>query len=493
MTIDAKTLKQFARRKRNVLLRGRHGVGKTALIKETFNEVFGEMGKNWRYFSASTLDPWVDLIGIPKNYTRADGKEVFGIIPPESFSGDEDIRAIFFDEINRTPDNKTLNALMELIQFKSINGRVFKNLEVVWGAENPAEDSVYMVMPMDPAQKDRFHIQVDVPYEINADYFDSKFGASATKVASAWWQKNKDVISPRKLDDMLDGWKEGLELRFFSNDCKTINELQHSLGAVTFIDKARAISQTGDESSVKTFFNVPSLRKFAKVLAQEYDILEKIYPVVDGESQAMIRRDMGYTPPLKAEDINSDKFSIKKPEVDKILGFVSKYSAKYNTKLTNTTGGDFMRNAANRAHNIFGAHLANKAEDYVAIDTIIRMAGPDNVIKAVLGDSFDSSWMNSGVYKEASLLSANQLNAFKTLNRVLLIALRSSNTVLSGVGAEAYEFVRGLNGSSLMSRALSRNPVRSKACMSHINSQAFGGVKKQNFGEVVADYMKIYS
>ena len=140
MTIDAKTLKIFARRKKNVLLRGRHGVGKTALIKETFNEVFGEMGKNWLYFSASTLDPWTDLIGIPKNFTRPDGVEVFKLIPPEHFTGEEDIRAVFFDEINRTPDNKTLNAIMEFIQFKSINGRKFKNLEVVWGAENPAED-----------------------------------------------------------------------------------------------------------------------------------------------------------------------------------------------------------------------------------------------------------------------------------------------------------------------------------------------------------------
>jgi len=72
----------------NVLLTGSHGVGKTQIIKEVFTKIYGEINIGWRYFSASTLDPWVDFIGIPKNYVReSDGREVFGIIPPENFTG----------------------------------------------------------------------------------------------------------------------------------------------------------------------------------------------------------------------------------------------------------------------------------------------------------------------------------------------------------------------------------------------------------------------
>lgn len=123
----------------NVLLTGSHGVGKTQIIKEVFTKIYGEINIGWRYFSASTLDPWVDFIGIPKNYVReSDGREVFGIIPPENFTGEENIQAIFFDEINRA-DPKTLNAIMELIQFRSINGRKFPNLKVIWAARNILE------------------------------------------------------------------------------------------------------------------------------------------------------------------------------------------------------------------------------------------------------------------------------------------------------------------------------------------------------------------
>ena len=41
---------------------GRHGVGKTAIIKD----VFERAGLRWKYFSCSTLDPWVDFVGVPK-------------------------------------------------------------------------------------------------------------------------------------------------------------------------------------------------------------------------------------------------------------------------------------------------------------------------------------------------------------------------------------------------------------------------------------------
>ena len=488
MTIDAKTLKIFARRKKNVLLRGRHGVGKTALIKETFNEVFGEMGKNWLYFSASTLDPWVDLIGIPKNFTRPDGVEVFKLIPPEHFTGEEDIRAVFFDEINRTPDNKTLNAIMEFIQFKSINGRKFKNLEVVWGAENPAEDGAYMVMPMDPAQKDRFQIQVDVPYEVNMPYFNEKHGKSATKIAVKWWEKQKDTISPRKLDDMLDGWAEGLDLMYFSNDCKTLNELQHALSSVKFIETARKVADSKDANAIRTFFNVPSLRKFSKNLADEYDILSAIYEHVDGESQSMIRKDMNYTPPIKSADIDSDDFLLDKAQFEKIESFVRTYDAKYSNTQTNSTGFDFLRNSSNRAQNIFGPYLRNDASEYVALETIVKSLGPDRVLRSIFGERFDVNIMNSGVYKNASALSQTQLTAFKTLGRMILICLRGRQNEVGGdnIYSDAFNLIRNMNSSSLMSKALSRNPVRNKACMNNINSNP------RPMTETVTDYIKIY-
>ena len=40
--IKTEILKTYAKEGLNVLLTGRHGVGKTAIVKEVFNDVFGE-------------------------------------------------------------------------------------------------------------------------------------------------------------------------------------------------------------------------------------------------------------------------------------------------------------------------------------------------------------------------------------------------------------------------------------------------------------------
>jgi hypothetical protein len=204
MILNEKMLKLYAQKKKNVLLSGRHGVGKTAIIESIFNELYGE--DNWAYFSSSTMDAWVDFVGAPKAVTREDGLEVLRLIRPERFAEDS-VKAIFFDEFNRAPP-KVRNAVMELIQFKSINGRKFNNLEVIWAAINPHdEDDTYDVERLDPAQLDRFTIQIDMPYKIDPAYLSQKHG-SLSKPFVEWWkglnQENKYTISPRRVDEAID-------------------------------------------------------------------------------------------------------------------------------------------------------------------------------------------------------------------------------------------------------------------------------------------------
>jgi len=187
----------------NVLFSGRHGVGKTAVIMEAFNR----NKLNWKYFSASTMDPWVDFIGVPK--AAKDEKGSFlDLVLPREFRDDE-IEAIFLDEYNRAP-KKVRNAVMELIQFGSINGRKFNKLKIVWVAVNPEDDDdlEYDVEPLDPAQRDRFHIQCDIPYRCSKAYFNKKFGSSVSKAAIEWWESlpaaAQRMVSPRRLDYALD-------------------------------------------------------------------------------------------------------------------------------------------------------------------------------------------------------------------------------------------------------------------------------------------------
>lgn len=195
----------------NILLRGKHGVGKTSVVMQKVEE----LGLKCRYFSASTMDPWVDLIGIPKEREGEDSSYLELVQPQDVVEGD--IEVIIFDEFNRSP-KAVRNAVMELIQFRSINGKVFPKLKCVVAAINPDDDEAmaYDVEKLDPAQLDRFVMQIDVPYEPDREYFQTKFqdvGIAATD----WWHSQSNVVqelvSPRRLDYALEMHQRGGDVR----------------------------------------------------------------------------------------------------------------------------------------------------------------------------------------------------------------------------------------------------------------------------------------
>jgi hypothetical protein len=183
----------------NAMFIGRHGVGKTHKIQAAFER----NGLKWRYFSAATMDPWTDFVGVPKERTEGDLTFLDFILPRDM--ADNSVEALFFDEFNRAP-KKVRNAVMELIQFKSINGRKFPNLKLIWTAVNPDDDDDldFDVEPLDPAQEDRFQIQVEIPYKPDLAYFQKKYGPESGKGAVDWWdglpEEMKRLISPRRLD-----------------------------------------------------------------------------------------------------------------------------------------------------------------------------------------------------------------------------------------------------------------------------------------------------
>lgn len=126
MSIRPETLDWWFNTNKNVMLIGRHGVGKTAMIKSCFERHGLKHNETYLYFSASTLDPWVDLIGCPKEVKDEDGRVYLDIVRPKNLYQGK-IVAIFFDEFNRSP-KKVRNAVMELLQFKSINGFKFPEI-----------------------------------------------------------------------------------------------------------------------------------------------------------------------------------------------------------------------------------------------------------------------------------------------------------------------------------------------------------------------------
>jgi hypothetical protein len=329
-------LKLYGRASYNVLLTGKHGVGKTAIIKSVFDELFGSYGTNWLYFSSSTLDPWIDFIGVPKTYTRQDGLEVFKIVPPEHLADNNTIKAMFFDELNRA-DEKTLNATMELIQFKSINGRKFPALQCVWAAENPADDkeNEYSVKPLDPAQKDRFQIQIEVPQELNRSYFNSKYGTEIAKVAEEWWKANKKMISPRKLDNMLHGFNLGFSLQDFTRDVNT-SELTFSLKNISKFSEILNISLNSTDEEKKKYFSLNLLRENEKVIRKNNngkDLFENIYDILPGEVQEYV------TETFKFKRYKQIPGAISSVQIQSIL---DKYSAVAKRDFNNLISGQIL-------------------------------------------------------------------------------------------------------------------------------------------------------
>lgn len=203
----------------NVLFHGRHGVGKTSMVFDAFHKQNWEIGTDYLYFSAATIDPWVDLIGVPTKVQNQHGDDVIKLIRPETINN-RTIRAFFVDELNRA-HKKVRNALMELIQFKSINGLRFPNLEIVWAAVNPDDDDElkFDVEKLDPAQEDRFHIHVQIPYKPNEAYFAQKYNnPEMAEAICKWWSDQPDKVklqlTPRRLEYAIDVFTKTNDLRF---------------------------------------------------------------------------------------------------------------------------------------------------------------------------------------------------------------------------------------------------------------------------------------
>jgi hypothetical protein len=196
-------LEQYARAQKNCLLIGESGIGKTSLVLETARK----LGLRLTYFSAPTLDPWADLIGVP-----VPREERLAFLRPEQVQQAE---FLFLDELNRAHP-RVQNAVLELTLFKSLNGEPLPRLRMVWAAINPPTGD-YALYELERVLKDRFPFHLQLPYCPSPRFFQDRFPETVARPLLEWWQRElsaeqQKAITPRRLQQIGDAHCQGLPL-----------------------------------------------------------------------------------------------------------------------------------------------------------------------------------------------------------------------------------------------------------------------------------------
>ncbi len=281
--ISENQLESWLKNGKNVLIFGDHGTGKTSVIKDFWDR----KGINYAIFSASTMDPWCDLIGIPR-LVRRNKQSVIDFARPENIN--EDLEAIFVDEYNRSQP-AVRNALLELGQFKSINGRKFPKLKVIWAAANPPDtDNNYDVEEIDPAQIDRFHVIIKLSGKPSEEYFTKKFGEEVAKGSLKWYEnlapEIKKTISPRRLDYALEYVvNEGGEARdVFPDERINVSLFTRSIRGNKKLKELLNVTQNGTEEEMKSFFKSQlNIQPCIKDILKSFDLANKFIDYGDTE------------------------------------------------------------------------------------------------------------------------------------------------------------------------------------------------------------------
>ncbi len=154
--IDAQELKQLLAlipATQNIMLIGRHGIGKSQIIADFYRQ-HGQ--RVVTFFLGQMSDPG-DLIGLPHK-DEATGHSVF--LPPFWWPLDETPIVLFLDELNRARP-ELLQAVQDLALNRTLAGRSLPPGSRIITAVNEGE--AYQLTDLDPAMVSRFNLYEFAP------------------------------------------------------------------------------------------------------------------------------------------------------------------------------------------------------------------------------------------------------------------------------------------------------------------------------------------
>ena len=256
--LNSETIGRFlelARNGVNVLITGPHGIGKTTM----HDQLCKELGYKGAYINCPAADFFVDWLGIPApedepefirtvrwlanrgadylatQYVKSQtgmveddcaqtvafinsqpSRRNLQFLRPRRMDG---VQFAFFDEINREADPRFVDAVMELIQFKTINGEPLPDLKLVWAAQNPP-NSIYKVKELDTPVIDKFGAHIYIEGRPDRGYFlRAGYDEHVVTQVIHWYEKDLNDeqrlrCSPRMIESIIKLAVKGLDLDF---------------------------------------------------------------------------------------------------------------------------------------------------------------------------------------------------------------------------------------------------------------------------------------
>lgn len=147
-TKELRTLLESTPPGHNIMLSGKHGIGKSQIITDFFK---AKGMKVVTLFLGQMSDPG-DLLGLP-NKDEETGKTVF--MPPNWFPTDREPVVLFLDELNRARP-EILQCIMDLALNRKLAGRELPAGSRIISAVNDGDE--YQLTDLDPALASRFNI-----------------------------------------------------------------------------------------------------------------------------------------------------------------------------------------------------------------------------------------------------------------------------------------------------------------------------------------------
>ena len=145
---DLQKVLQVTPPEQNIMLTGRHGIGKSQILEKHFTALGNKVVI---LFLGQMSDPG-DLIGLPR-LDEATGKTEF--MPPYWFPVDGKPVVLFLDELNRARP-EVLQTIMDLTLNRTLAGKRLPEGSRIISAVNDGEE--YQLTDLDPALVSRFNI-----------------------------------------------------------------------------------------------------------------------------------------------------------------------------------------------------------------------------------------------------------------------------------------------------------------------------------------------